>query len=200
MTHFNKSKALLKFLAENDDLKIQKNALICVYCNKEINFSKNEGVKTLKRHIQTKLHLDNKSRICSIKSIDEIISLKVVNNTFDNDLVEAFATANIPLYKLQNQKLKAFLETYTNKSIHDVSYYKKLILPIFEKERKNIFEILRNADIYLLFDETTDANMKYILNIMGSVCSQAYREKTYLIRTVELSKTNSETVSQEILT
>ncbi|KAG0437804.1 hypothetical protein DMUE_3472 [Dictyocoela muelleri] len=49
-----------------------------------------------------------------------------------------------------------------------------------------------------MFDETTDVNGRYILNILGGIFSKSSRSKSYLIRTVELSKTNSETVSREI--
>ena len=50
-----------------------------------------------------------------------------------------------------------------------------------------------------MFDETTDTKGRYILNIMGGKCSKHARQKTYLLRTVELTKTNNITVSQEII-
>lgn len=50
-----------------------------------------------------------------------------------------------------------------------------------------------------MFDETTDVNGRYILNILSGVCSKTSRGQAYLIRTVELSRTNSETVNREIV-
>ncbi|KAG0442596.1 hypothetical protein DMUE_0158 [Dictyocoela muelleri] len=118
---------------------------------------------------------------------------------FNRDLKEAFTAANIPLYKLQTPDLKYFLREYTNKTIHDASYYRKILNPLFLEQKEKIFNLLRNQDIYLLFDETTDVNGSFILNILAGVCCKSSRSQTYLVRTVELSKTNSETVGQEII-
>ncbi|KAG0430765.1 hypothetical protein DMUE_5633 [Dictyocoela muelleri] len=189
----------MKFISERDDFKIRNNILVCLFCNKELTYVVKEGTKTLKKHLETKKHIENKSRVLEMKTLTECCSLKVINKTFDERLVEAFAAANIPLYKLQNTVFKTFMEEYTNKMIHDESYYRKLLLPVFEKKRSKIFESLRNKDVYILFDETTDINGKYILNIMSGVCGRSSRENTYLIRTVELTKTNSETIGQEII-
>ncbi|KAG0438998.1 hypothetical protein DMUE_2736 [Dictyocoela muelleri] len=67
------------------------------------------------------------------------------------------------------------------------------------KKRKKKYSLFSKTKIYILFDETTDANGKYILNIMSGLCNKNKREKTYLVRTVELSRTNNEIISQEII-
>ncbi|KAG0440463.1 hypothetical protein DMUE_1731 [Dictyocoela muelleri] len=74
-----------------------------------------------------------------------------------------------------------------------------MLEPLFIKQKLEIYNILKEKDIYLMFDETTDVNGRFILNILGGICSKSSRSKSYLIRTVELSKTNSEAVSREII-
>lgn len=88
---------------------------------------------------------------------------------------------------------------YTGKTIYDESHYRKLLPNLSKKLYTSIFDLLRGKNIFLLFDETTDVNGRYILNIMGGICSEDMREETYLLRTVELIKTNNKTVSQEII-
>ncbi|KAG0441322.1 hypothetical protein DMUE_1131 [Dictyocoela muelleri] len=103
-------------------------------------------------------------------------------------LVEAFTAANILLNKLQTPALKSFLEKYTGKTIHDVYYYRRMLERLFIEQKLEIYNILKEKDIYLMFDETTDVNGRYILNILGGICSKYSRSKSYLIHLVELSK------------
>ncbi|KAG0422638.1 hypothetical protein DMUE_6193, partial [Dictyocoela muelleri] len=117
----------------------------------------------------------------------------------DRKLVEAFSAANIPLFKLQCPALKSFLREYTGKHIHDESHYRKMIPDVYSAKRKLIFSILRDKYIFLMFDETTDSNGKYIINILGGLCNSVTRERAYLIKTVEIVKINSITISQEII-
>ncbi|KAG0440242.1 hypothetical protein DMUE_1885 [Dictyocoela muelleri] len=199
MKNLRSYKALMKYLENCDSFKISKNTLSCVFCNKDITYCPKEGTKTLKRHLVTNSHIVNFDRFKKQQVLEDTCNFAVTNKTFDNRLVEAFAAANIPLYKLQNPVLRSFLEEYTKMSIRDESYYRKILVPIFEQEKEKIFAVLKNKNIFLLFDETTDINGRYILNIMVGLCSDKSRERAYLVRTVELFKTNADTVSQEII-
>ncbi|KAG0439128.1 hypothetical protein DMUE_2647 [Dictyocoela muelleri] len=192
-------KSLQKFLEENESFKIINEEVICVVCNKSISYNPKEGTRSLKRHLLSKVHSENKIRYENQISLKETCSITVSNSTFDKKLIEAFTSANIPLHKLQNKNLRSFLQDYTGKTIHDESYYRKMLFPIFDDKRKELLSKLRNRDIYLLFDETTDVNGRYILNILGGITSKTLREKVYLLRTVELPRTNHQTVSQEII-
>ncbi|KAG0424770.1 hypothetical protein DMUE_6079, partial [Dictyocoela muelleri] len=57
----------------------------------------------------------------------------------------------------------------------------------------------KGEDILLMFDETTDVNGRFVLNILGGFCSKISRQKIFLLRTIGLSKTNNVTVGQEII-
>ncbi|KAG0442092.1 hypothetical protein DMUE_0542 [Dictyocoela muelleri] len=73
------------------------------------------------------------------------------------------------------------------------------MVPIYENEIKTIFSKFKGEDILLMFDETADVNGRFVLNILGSFCSKITRQKIFLLRTIELSKTNTVTVGQEII-
>ncbi|KAG0440484.1 hypothetical protein DMUE_1712 [Dictyocoela muelleri] len=141
MKQLNQINALKKFIVGRDDFKIRNNELICLFCSKELSYSVKEGTKTLKQHLETKVHKENKNRLVETKSFEAFTSLKIINQTFDEKIVEAFAAANIPLYKLQNPVLKGFLEKYTNMSILDESHYRKLILQVYDRKREKIFDL-----------------------------------------------------------
>lgn len=64
--------------------------------------------------------------------------------------------------------------------------------------QKNI-EYFSNNNIYILFDETTDTNGRYILNILIGECSENIREIPVLVKLVELTKTNAANIFKEIL-
>ncbi|KAG0440192.1 hypothetical protein DMUE_1918 [Dictyocoela muelleri] len=74
-----------------------------------------------------------------------------------------------------------------------------MLEPLFAEQKLERFNILKEKDIYLMFDENTGVNSRYILNILGKIRSKSSRSKSYLKCTVELSKNNSEIVSQEII-
>ncbi|KAG0435073.1 hypothetical protein DMUE_4900 [Dictyocoela muelleri] len=82
---------------------------------------------------------ENKKRFVETKSFEAFASLKIINQTFHEKIVEAFAAANIPLYKLQNPFLKMFLEKYTNMTIRDESHCRKLILPVYDRKSEKFF-------------------------------------------------------------
>ncbi|KAG0428821.1 hypothetical protein DMUE_5794 [Dictyocoela muelleri] len=114
-------------------------------------------------------------------------------------MIETFVDSNIPLFKLQTPSLKNFLGKYTGKTLRGESYYRNKLQKIYTYERLKMLEVLRNKDIFLLFEETTDANARFILKIMGGIYSEFSNEKSYLLRTVELDKTDNQTVSQSII-
>ena len=51
----------------------------------------------------------------------------------------------------------------------------------------------------MIFDETTDASDRYILNLLIRECSSEERKQPSLFRVIELNNTNSENINSEIL-
>jgi hypothetical protein len=80
-----------------------------------------------------------------------------IKGDFYKDLRLAFAASNIPLNKLQNPVLKAFLEKYTNRHVADESNVRRYHMPkcystVMEKNKQNIGDNY----IWISAHETTD--------------------------------------------
>lgn len=68
--------------------------------------------------------------------------------------------------------------------------------PIYKKEK--VFAILKDKKIFLYL-MIRQMRMEVFFNIMYGICSNYKREKTYLVHTVELFKTNNEIITHEII-
>lgn len=101
MKNLSQYKALSEFIAKNPSLVIEKNVLTCLECGKEVNYSTKEGIRPLKKHLETSLHLANVKKREGQKTLEETCNITISNDFFNKNLVEAFTAANIPLNKLQ---------------------------------------------------------------------------------------------------
>jgi hypothetical protein len=170
--------------------------LYCNSCNKELAYDSDQGIKTIKKHLESKSH----AKAASLKSHQKRLNVKKIDDQFEFDLMEAFASANIPIYKIQDLRLKKFLEKYTGRAILDESHYRKEVLPrIFDKSRAEIIKKLKFGPIYLIFDENTDSLGRYMLNILIGNCNKNESSTPLLFKTVDLERTNSITVSSAII-
>jgi hypothetical protein len=55
---------------------------------------------------------------------------------------------------------------------------------------------LSDQNIYLMFDETTDANGRYILHLLAGECSKNERKIPVLFKTIELENINAANINQ----
>jgi hypothetical protein len=192
--------ALKKFLKDNKCYEIINNELFCNVCNEKKTYNPNEGVVPLKKHMNTASHikLSKNNGFQSRLPLESYVNSS--NSDFDNELLIAFAKANIPIQKLQNVDLKAFLEKYTSRRIKSESFYRKFILePIYENSKMKLKSKYLNKEIYFIFDETTDSLGRYILSIMVGECSEIRRTNPDLIKLCELERSNSEIVLLNVL-
>lgn len=193
-------KALTKFIKQNPCFCINQNKLFCNVCDVERRYSPGEGTRDLERHLRSLSHKSSTER----KTIQTRLQLErhfdSNKDSFHSEILELFVKMNIPIYKLQDENLKTFISKYTGKKLLDESMYRKAFLEkVFTKKQNEVRDLLKNENIYLMFDETTDASGRYILNILSGICSPSQRERSYLIKTVELDKTNALNVNTEIL-
>jgi signal recognition particle GTPase len=89
---------------------------------------------------------------------------------FFTDLTEALVDADIPLFKLKNEKLRSFLVKYTKQIIPDESTLRKnYVTPLFVSKLKSIANVIGDEDIYLILDETIDMKKRFVLNVLVGV-------------------------------
>ena len=134
--------------------KIEKNANICqnnedfeiiktdpvLYCKKCEQYFSSFDIKTgkqrIKEHISSVKHKSDAKNNKKRKSLENLNNIEknenvLDKNDFNTDLCEAFMAANIPLGKLQNEKLKLFLSKYTGCNVPDESALRKNTLMLF---------------------------------------------------------------------
>jgi tRNA(Ser,Leu) C12 N-acetylase TAN1 len=83
--------------------------------------------------------------------------------------------------------------------MNESSYMKTTFDQINIEKIKKFSSDLKLSPLYIIFDETQDEMHRYILNILIGKCSELKANKAFLIKTIELNKTNSENINIEIL-
>jgi len=189
-------KALKAFLKVNTCFIIQNNKLWCNICNIEKCYIPREGITPLQKHLTCEAHRNAEKS----KYLQTRLNVEVDSKDFHSELLLAFAESNIPIHKLESKSLKLFLERWTGKTIKDESFYRKTLLDeIYKKKFDYIKNEISKVNIYLIFDESKNSSGLSILNILAGKCSAEKRERAFLISSIHINKTNSETIILEIL-
>ena len=76
-------------------------------------------------------------------------------------------SVNIPLKKINNHKLKSFLERYIGRPIPDESTLRKKYIPLcYNETMARIRGSVREKKIFFSIDETSDAEDRYVANVI----------------------------------
>ncbi len=151
--------------------------MYCNVCAHKINFNhtlQSTSANVAKSHFESKKH-QNLKNSGKIQETLPVVLNKTVTRTqgqkeFFTDLTEALVDADIPLFKLKNDKLRSFLVKYTKQTIPDESTLRKnYVTPLFESKLKSIANIIRDEDIYLIVDETMDVKKRCLKHISWGV-------------------------------
>ncbi len=70
---------------------------------------------------------------------------------------------------------------------------------LYKLSQTKIKKKISEGPIFLMFDETTDCVGRYILNILIGKCSEIKRSQPLLVKSVEITKTNSKNVNFQII-
>lgn len=177
---------------------VDSRVLFCKYCETKIDSERRSSVI---QHLKTEKHLrsvkrkeDQKDTKCQQLLTQDLSSKK---SHFNMDLCKAMITANIPLNKLSNVEFRKFLEVYTGKDVPTESVLRKFYLDdcyneTIEKIRQRVFD----RKIWVSLDETTDAEGRYIANVIIGTLEEDTAGAIFLLNTEALEKTNHSTVSK----
>lgn len=118
-------------------------------------------------------------------------------NIIGKELCEAMLSANIPWIKLQNPKLRGFLEKNIGISLPDESALRRVHLQdCYEDAMKEIRSSLEGFPIWIGVDETTDACGRYVANvIIGKLDKESYHSP-FLVRCAFLENPDSSCISR----
>lgn len=172
--------------------------LFCKVCEKAVNHEKKYFVV---QHVQTAKHKSaaektskDKSQACLLTTFTASSSRKA---EFSSDLCKAFIDAGIPLWKLENQSLRCFLEKYTKEHIPSESTLRKNYVDTnYNTTVQSIRDSVADNKIWISIDETTDALGRFIANVVIGTLKPGEEPKEYLLTSEVLEKSNSTTIAQ----
>ncbi|KAL4097204.1 hypothetical protein QTP88_022015 [Uroleucon formosanum] len=103
--------------------------------------------------------------------------------------------ANIPLYKIENLKFKAFLQEYTRKEIpKEATLRKGYVDDCYQDTLAKIRNYESNNKIWVSIDETTDVEGRFVANVIIGVLRTDGPGEIFLLNTEELEKANHQTI------
>uniref|UniRef100_H3AGY6 DUF659 domain-containing protein n=1 Tax=Latimeria chalumnae TaxID=7897 RepID=H3AGY6_LATCH len=188
--------------------------LFCSTCNVPVDYSHKASCD---KHLETVSH-KRKQKPCNprraenekCKRLSELFEVKTDEQLQRRmelfKLTEASCAASVPLKTLDNVNLNGYLECNLKNVgiIPSLSHLRQFYLPrIFENHVTEMKEKLETCNgISIVTDETTDAEYRYILNILGVLsepeCERELKLNVLLLDCVVLESVNFKTVSQAI--
>lgn len=120
------SSKLKSWVKIDDSFTTDGDVVLCQACNNQIGCSM---ISQLEQHVRSALHAKNKGLQTSKKQVllSQMQQSSNVRSEFFHDMCNAMVAANIPWYKLQVPKYRAFLEKYCGRQIpNDSTLRKKL--------------------------------------------------------------------------
>lgn len=107
------------------------------------------------------------------------------------------AENNLPFFKLRSKSFTGFLEEFTHhKTPSETVIRSSYLEKEFNKEMDEMRSSLNSAFVYLIFDETTDADGRAIGLVLGGALSKTEGCRPYVLSCEEMKDVNNKTVSQ----
>ena len=177
--------------------------VFCKACEKTIG----AGQKSLiTQHHKASSHVKNmslkKKRNATQSQLEDALAgpssaKKSRANELGKELCEAMLSANIPFSKLDNPRYRDFLEKRIGMAMPDESTLRKTYLPeCFEDAIEVIRTSLADCPIWIGVDETTDAQGRYVANVIAGKLDAAECSEPFLIKCAFLEKTDSSAIAR----
>ena len=153
--------------------------LFCNLCCCSVDFSRKSSVES---HRSSKKHIQGMSVVLPSEQRSQQF-LTDPRAEFNKKLVEAFLSADIPLYKLRNRKLIDLFE-YVNYPLCSETSTRRQTSIIYDEKIKEIKRYFFDRKFFIIIDESCIKGKKYF-NILAGLCQTP--DKISLIDCVELN-------------
>ena len=178
-----------------NEFRVDNRVLFCVYCDHSIEWNHKS---TIDNHCNSKSHLankklyENKLRTNHQQTLQSSILSSEKKRTVIENLIEAFAGADIPLEKIN--RLLPFFKKYLQEggAIPQAATLRQLYLPnVFSRHQENLLSIFMEKPVAIIMDEATDDCSRSVVNTLFS-----YRNNTKLVSVNFLTQVNNATIGQ----
>lgn len=187
--------------------------LFCKHCNFCLDYKRKDS---LQKHCKSQIHIARKSgnitavRLATLEETldsvwkveDQTLVKDLPKEEFILDTVEAFIDANIPVEKLDHSAMRAWMSKYVRGSRHLplADWLVQHYIPVVgERKRQEIQADLKDNDIFLLCNETTDKNGSCVFNVLIRPSTVANCANTHLAESVVLDFANSANCADAVL-
>ena len=175
--------------------------LLCKICEREVKADKKFLVV---QHVKGAKHtalVEKKAQVASssVSQLKPFLEAAGKQSQFTLDLCDAFVSADIPLYKLDNPKLRSFFEKYKHPIPCSATVRLNYLKIAYESRLDYIRNYVGDKQIWVSSDETTDATGRFVAHIIVGTL-ESVESKSFLLHAECLEKTNSATISQCFMT
>ncbi|KAL4105018.1 hypothetical protein QTP88_020293 [Uroleucon formosanum] len=179
----------------NEHFQSDGEILYCSACEKSVSIEQRFLVV---QHIGTAKHKESKIRRQKFKQqfFTSASTSSGNKNSFNSELCRAFIHADIPISKLENESLNAFLTKYTGQLIPDESTLRKNnMTEIYQETLNSIRNIIQDGPIWVSINETVDVEGRMVGNVIVGKLSETF-SKPFLLNCTQLEKCNHKTIAK----
>ncbi|CAB4431722.1 unnamed protein product [Rhizophagus irregularis] len=182
-----------------DIFRVDDNILFCNYCNVSVDWKHKSVIDS---HCGSQKHISNVKKQDDAQNKTQQLTLSSAQAAADSkkrlieDLIEAFAIADIPLEKVNS--LLPFLKKYVKNggSIPQAPTLRQVYLPnVFDKHYQCLRLFFDSKPVAIIMDETTDDCARSVVNTLF-----CYRNETKLVSVDFLGRVNNTTMGQVLTT
>ncbi len=187
----------------SNDFRVDDGLLLCIYCNHAVKWEKKS---TINDHIHGVIHCakkreyENKQKangnVLQQRTIASTISIANSKKELIEDLIHAFAVADIPLEKVNS--LLPFFQKHMKQGgfIPQAPTLCQIYLPqVFENHLNQIKLLFENKPVAITMDETTDDCGRSVVNTLFH-----FQKNTKLVSVDFLIQVNNLTIGSTLLT
>jgi hypothetical protein len=179
--------------------RVDDNILFCNYCNVSVEWKHKSVVDS---HCNSQKHISNVKKQEEAQNKKQQLTLSSTQAVVDQkkqlieDLIEAFAIADIPLEKV-NSLLPFFKKHIKNGGfIPQAPTLRQIYLPnVFDKHYQCLKLFFDSKPVAVIMDETTDDCARSVVNTLF-----CYRNETKLVSVDFLGRVNNTTMGQVFTT
>ncbi|KAL4132751.1 hypothetical protein QTP88_009852 [Uroleucon formosanum] len=193
----NCSARLRNFVKEfGEDIFSCDNAvLFCKVCGVKVSAEKKYNIQ---QHITRGKHIQQLNIRKQEKPKSQLLVTGMsMKSSFNEELCNVFLSANIPLTKLNIPIFRDFLHKHTKQIIPDESTLRKnYIDQCYINTINKIRDYVRNKNVWVSIDETTDVEGRYVANVIIGTLEVNNPGKIFLLNSEVLEKANHSTISK----
>lgn len=201
---------------KNDGIYASAKTLFCKWCNCRLDHERRD---TLVKHCASEKHrrIRDAAEASSSRptpttstprqiSLEETLSsskkIKIDREEFIMETAEAFLSANIPPEKLDNPQIRAWMAKHV-KGAGDIpsanNIRRKIIPKLGDKKRSEIKANIKDKDIILMTDETTDKGGRCVYNILCKTLEPGASQSIHLLASVVLDSADSASCAKAVI-